>query len=462
MSAVFGGVSGAGIAPATVDAATAKLTSLAAPAVASLAAPSVSGRAAPVVASLAAPSVAAPADAPATGNGDAVFGAKSTLGLLTRLSSAHIAEYVQTHPDAVNSLLVSPPQASRMANEWFALSRRVKNDLISGAPGLIGNLDGVPFAARSRANDIQLHRIIADIGKRLRGELGKGVRLQLQRQLRTLQEVRQAASTPAGHAKRSLVILDVGRVTRAAVAIGDLSTASYISYLVPGMYFSVDQQVEDWTATADELHSEQQEWLRRSFGCRACSGTIGVATVAWIGYQTPGLLDVGGLQLAREGAAYLEHGLQAVRALRAGDEPYITVIAHSYGSTAALMALERHSVHVDALALLGSPGSDAQSVRDLDVPPGDVFVAQAGLDPVVHTAFFGSDPGAPSYGATKMGVTGAIDPFGGHPLSASTGHNGYFEPGSECMRNLALIGIGKPDLVITAGKAATQLADGHR
>jgi hypothetical protein len=327
---------------------------------------------------------------------------------------------------------------------------------------LVGNLDGVPFAARNRANDIQLRRTIADTRRRLKGELGKGIRLQLQRQLKTLEGVRRAATTPPGHATRSLVILDIGTTTRAAIAIGDLSTARYVSYLVPGMYFSVDQQVQDWTSTADDLHEEQQQWLRRSFGCRACSTTIGVATVAWIGYQTPGLLDVGGLQLATEGAGYLEHALEAVRALRAGDEPYLTVIAHSYGSTAALMALERHTVHVDALALLGSPGSDAQSASALDVTPGNVFVAQAGLDPVVHTAFFGSDPGAPSYGATPIGVTGATDPFGARPLGASTGHNGYFTPGSECMRNLALIGIGKQDLVIEGGRPTTQLADGHR
>lgn len=416
----------------------------------------------PAASGLAAPPVGTLADAPTAGGGDSVFGAKSTLGLLTRLNPTHIATYVESHPDAVNALLVSPPDSSRMAADWSTLSEPVRNDLITGAPRLIGNLDGVPFAARNRANAIELRRTIADTRHRLKGELGKGVRLQLQRELATLEGVRRAVTTPPGHAKRSLVILDIGRTTRAAIAIGDLSTARYVSYLVPGMYFSVDQQVQDWASTADELHEEQQRWLRRSFGCRACSTTIGVATVAWIGYQTPGLLDVGGLQLAKEGAGYLEHALEGVRALRVGDEPYLTVIAHSYGSTAALMALERHSVHVDALALLGSPGSDAQSARDLDVTPGNVFVAQAGLDPVVHTAFFGSDPGSPSYGATPIGVTGAIDPFGARPLSASTGHNGYFKPGSECMRNLALIGIGKQDLVIQGGNPTRQLADGRR
>lgn len=451
MTSVFGGASGSGVVPAPAG--------VHSPDTGRVATASITGHAA---LSLAETSADTLADAP-TGSGDSVFGATSTLAMLTRLNPTRIAHYVDAHPDAVSSLLASPPDAARMASDWSTLSTHVRNDLISGAPGLVGNLDGVPFAARSRANAIQLRRTIAETRSKLKSQAGKGIRLQLQRKLTTLEGVQRAAATPPGHAKRSLVILDVGRTTRAAIAIGDVSTARYISYLVPGMYFSVEQQVEDWTTTADELHAEQEQWLRRSFGCRGCSATIGVATVAWIGYQTPGLLNVGGLHLAKEGARYLEHALEGVRALRAGDEPNITVIAHSYGSTAALMALERHTVHVDALALLGSPGSDAQSVTDLDVTQGDVFVAQAGLDPVVHTAFFGSDPGSPSYGAMPMGVGGAIDPFGGTPLAASTGHNGYFVPGSECMRNLALIGIGKQNLVITGTDAATtQLAGGRQ
>ncbi|MFP3415843.1 alpha/beta hydrolase, partial [Bacillus sp. SIMBA_074] len=101
-----------------------------------------------------------------------------------------------------------------------------------------------------------------------------------------------------------------------------------------------------------------------------------------------------------------ERTLEGIRALRTSDQPYLSVFAHSYGSTAALMALERHSVTVDALALMGSPGSTAQSVAGLSVTGGNVFVGEAPLDPVVDSAFFGSDPGSPSYGAKKMGVSG--------------------------------------------------------
>lgn len=402
------------------------------------------------------------ADAPTAGSGDSVFGTKTMLGILSQLDPARISQYVQGHSDAVSTLLVNPPAAAKVGAGWAALGAREKDALVNGAPGLIGNLDGVPFSVRNRANTLELNRTISDMETQLKGHLGKGVRLQMQRSLQTLRSVQKAATTPAGGASRSLVILDVSGETRAAIAVGDLATARFVSYLVPGMYFSVEEQVVDWAKTADTLYAEQKQWLRRSFGCRACAGTPGVATVAWIGYQTPQLLNVGGLQLATEGSDYLEHALDGIRALRSGDEPYVTIMAHSYGSTAALMALERHTVAVDALALLGSPGSDAQSVTDLNVANNNVYVGQAGFDPVVHTAFFGSDPGSASYGAIPMGVNGTIDPFGGAELGASTGHNGYFEAGSESMRNLALIGIGQGSLVASGTDTTTQLADGKR
>jgi hypothetical protein len=109
---------------------------------------------------------------------------------------------------------------------------------------------------------------------------------------------------------------------------------------------------------------------------------------------------------------------------------------------------------VNALALLGSPGSTAQSVANLDVKNGNVYVGQATMDPVVHSAFFGSDPGSASYGAHLMGVSGGIDPIDHRKLTGSVGHNEYFTPGTESMRNLALIAIDQGQLVIAPKTSA--------
>jgi hypothetical protein len=69
----------------------------------------------------------------------------------------------------------------------------------------------------------------------------------------------------------------------------------------------------------------------------------------------------------------------------------------------------------------------------------NVYVGEADWDPAVNSAFFGSDPGAASYGAHKLGVSGARDRVTGRWLEGSIGHNAYFAPGSESLHNMALI-----------------------
>ena len=146
---------------------------------------------------------------------------------------------------------------------------------------------------------------------------------------------------------------------------------------------------------------------------------------------------------AEEGRDSLAGAIEGLQALRAGDEPYISVIGHSYGSTAALMALTEYDFEVDALAMVGSPGSPAKSVDELHVRDGNVFVGEAAWDPIPNSAYFGSDPGSASYGAKPMGVAGGTDAVTHQPLKPSFGHNEYFSPGTESMRNFALVAIGQ-------------------
>jgi len=104
-------------------------------------------------------------------------------------------------------------------------------------------------------------------------------------------------------------------------------------------------------------------------------------------------------------------------------------------------------VEVDALVVVGSPGSAIQSAAKLKVTDENVFVGKADWDPAVNSAFFGSDPGAASYGARVLGVHGGTDSVTGDSLAASVGHNDYFKPGSESLHNMALIGTDNAELV---------------
>ena len=193
-----------------------------------------------------------------------------------------------------------------------------------------------------------------------------------------------------------------------------------------------------------------------------------VATFAWIGYQTPNIVNVASMDLARDGEASLTASLEGLRAERAartvtgadgtvtpGPQPFVAVLAHSYGSTAAMLSLQDDAVSVDALAIVGSPGSPARSVNQLKVANGNVWVGAADTDPVPQTGLFGSQPLSASYGAHRFGVNGASDPVTGSALRGAVGHNDYFVTGTESLRNMVLIGINRGDLVLgTDGSAA--------
>ncbi|MCU1535548.1 MAG: hypothetical protein JWR53_2029, partial [Glaciihabitans sp.] len=190
-------------------------------------------------------------------------------------------------------------------------------------------------------------------------------------------------------------------------------------------------------------------WLKTIQAVQPDAAHKTVAVVSWMGYQTPDLTNIGSLDLAYEGRDAIAHAIQGLQAERAGNEPYVTVVAHSYGSTAVLMALTQYDFSIDALAVVGSPGSAAQSVHDLHVRGGNVYVGEAAWDPVPNSSWFGSDPGSAAYGAKPMDVKGTIDPILGTPLLGSVGHNDYFAPGSESFRNMALVGLGEGQLVTT-------------
>jgi hypothetical protein len=372
----------------------------------------------------------------------------SVLGSISRLRLAEVPSFVSTHRAELDRMLTSPPRAADVSAAWTLLDPARRAELVHAAPHVVGNLEGVPYAVRGQANALDLKRTISSTTRQLATENGKAVRIELKRKLVTLDNVAKALRKHDG-VTRTLVALDTSDDAKASIVVGNLATAKYVSVLVPGMYMSVGEQIVDWARVAQDLHDQQVGWLKRIQGPDSAGGAApGVAVVAWIGYQTPVLMNIGGTGLAVDGADSLERTLQGIVALRTGHEPYLSVLAHSYGSTAALLALERGAVTVDALALLGSPGSDAQSVAALSVRGGNVFVGQAQLDPIVHSAFFGSDPGSASYGAKRMSVSGGTDPMTGRSLSGSSGHNEYFAVGTESMRNLALIGIDRGDLVM--------------
>jgi pimeloyl-ACP methyl ester carboxylesterase len=376
------------------------------------------------------------------GPGEFVQGSR-LLQQLSLVSVPNIRDFVASNPAAIGSLLADPPRATDVTAWWDSLDAQRHAALREASPQLVGNLDGIPFQVRDIANREVLTATMSELRRVIATEDGRTVVENAKMQLRMLESIAGALGEQAPGSTRTLMSLDVAGQGKAAIVIGDLREADYVTYMVPGMFFTIEGQMGYWTDAAARLADEQRSWL--ALLGDDPHGTV--ATVAWIGYQTPNLTNVGAIDNALEGRDLLAGAITGLQALRGDDQPYITVIGHSYGSTAALMALTEYDFEVDALAVVGSPGSPAKSVDELNVRDGNVYVGEAPWDAVPDSAFFGSDPGAASYGARTFGAVGGTDPVTHEELRPSFGHIEYFSPGTESLRNLALIGIGAGMLV---------------
>lgn len=344
---------------------------------------------------------------------------------------------------AVRDTLRAAP--ADVARWWSALPARTAATLQRDAPRVIGNLDGLPYSVRDAANRTALQRTVSSIGHELTNNPGRGAARVLAARLTALQQVQTALRQSAGGPARFLVSLDPLHASRAAVSIGDPDRAGYVDFLVPGMFFSVRDQIVDWTDTAAQLQAEQAGWLRRLHAPGQA------AVISWIGYTTPDAVSVLGIGDAQDGARRLADAVAGIAAARTGASPFVGVTAHSYGATAALLALQSDAMRVDALAMVGVPGSPATRASQLNVTAGQVYAGRDAWDPVARSSYFGVSPTDQTFGSISLGTGSGVDPVTDQRLTSAVGHNGYFAPGTQSLRNLALIGIDRGDLVTRDG-----------
>jgi len=376
------------------------------------------------------------------------LGGSALLEQLTLLSASDLSAYVASNPSSLQSLIENPPAAATVIPLWAKLSPAKQAALIKHAPELVGNLEGVPFATRDAANRAYLAISLAETKAAIDAGTGRGNLVDLRHKYEVLQQVERALKAPKGEPERQLLTFEPDSGDgRAAIAIGDITTADYVSYLVPGMFFTLQAALYDWASISQDLYDQQNDWIERLTTTDPSYEGKTVAAVAWIGYSTPGVFDIASLDRANEGATLLGQAVKGIQSVRSGAQPYLTLVTHSYGSTAAMIELAKGGIQVDALAMIGSPGSAAQSAAALSVKNDNVFVGEAAWDPVVNMAFYGSDPGASSFGARTMSVAGGVDAVTKKTMAAAIGHLGYFDPGTEAMRNIALIGLGENALV---------------
>ena len=304
--------------------------------------------------------------------------------------------------------------------------------LAEQAPEAIGHGDGVPFAARDRANRILLRRQIARLEARA-DDLSVADR----RLLLDLRSWRDAVGL-------QVVKLDAGR-GRVVLARGDLDTASHVAAIVPGAGLTIhgiSRRHEPWM---HHLHEEMATRLA------ATDPHASPAAVLWLDYDSPQRLVPTAVRrgAATDAARRLPEFLDGVAL--AGPR-LVTVLGHSYGSVVVGRSLADHPgrLAADQLVALGSPGLGVQLSRELGLRDDQrLLAATFEEDPIAHVGRW-----SPLTGDTGRAIHGP-DPRrlrAAEPIELSTHdlvdagplerHLQYLDEGSSALRLLADLAAG--------------------
>jgi uncharacterized protein YukE len=267
---------------------------------------------------------------------------------------------------------------------WASLSPAARDALIVGLPGVIGNLNGVPYGARDRANRRALDAAWDDANAALnaaadtreRGDDSKAASRAYESALEIVQALRNfraGRTTPldlVAPVPRQIVSFHPGPPPLGSISLGELDTADSVAYLVPGMGSSLASTTETMRASANVLRGHQLD------------ARPATALVTWIGYEAPpaigepGGLGVLGDAYAERGAVRLASDLRGLRSTRPAAS--IDVIGHSYGSTTAAIALASDpTIGVASFIALGSAGIPKDIPDATATNAVNVYAAQA-------------------------------------------------------------------------------------
>lgn len=359
---------------------------------------------------------------------------------LAELAGGSGSQLTSSARDLLDEMLAANSAADVLAL-WNA-HPELHAELSEREPGIIGNLDGIPYEVRAAVNLEQLTQLR---NSQPGGALGDQI-----------EGLWKALAT--GPPPPLLISFDPSgseQVT-AALAYGDLVNATDINVLVPGMNSQVGG-IGEWGTTARDLNSAGP----------------GLASIVWFGYDSPNETEEPAMDRARDGAAALRSFLLGLGAVQPSAD--VAVIAHSYGSTTAALAIgsSADALGVDKFIAVGSAGfpSDADVLANLQNAPGlqmyatlsdnDLW-ARVGRD----TSWLGEHGTVPETlpGVIEFGSDGGYAE-NGDSLAATPGHgahggangvpwqsdarDGYLMSGSESFYNIQQI--------ILTGEPGTQM-----
>lgn len=379
------------------------------------------------------------------------------LELLAGTDAGSLVEFFGEHPELARYPLAGTGDAvwdTAMVKAWWGrLGADQRQALVQNASGVVGNLNGVPYGARDEANRALIEELLddSDFDSKAQG---------------TLKKIKDSASYVQDDDDPKFVLaLDISNIKLndesayndilAAVSVGDVDTASKTTMIVPGMDNNVDGSIDSLVQTAESIHTEQK---------RASHAPS--AVIAWIGYESPTLEatektvtlgedSVAMMDKAREGASNLSSfydGLNVTKSSNtdvpsygagptdAYNDAFVSLQAHSYGTTLSAETLYQSQTKVDNVVLYDSAGLSLTAiekaymgqwqVEETDdkphifytaVSPGESMVAKSG-------ALLGARPtpevlqGA---GAQSFSSSGGFDASGNYLEDAD--EHGLFE-----------------------------------
>jgi hypothetical protein len=311
------------------------------------------------------------------------------------------------------------PRAAR--NWWNSLTEEQRSLYLAAHPERVGGLDGLPAEQRHAANQMALRNLIEG---RFASDGPTG-------RLTTLLD-RLEASEYAPQAQRLYLLGVDNRLDGLGiVSVGNPDTARHLGVaVVPGITTTLDDmggQIDRAGAlrqTADDLTPDVEG---------------DVAVIAWLGYDTPGVLTSPSGSYAETAAPVLDRFVDGTQVAQqeAGVRGHRVIVGHSYGSTAiGLAASQGDGLAVDDIIVAGSPGMRVPDAGHLNIDPRHVWAGSASDDaiPTIGPIAHGTAPHTADFGANRFHVD-------------TSGHVDYWRPGSESLRNQAHILVGQYDRV---------------
>lgn len=316
----------------------------------------------------------------------------------------------------------------RAADWWKSLTPDQQADFIALHPDRIGAMDGLPSAVRDEANRLFLDQQLdkSEAGHARESNLTSEEYNKQQAGLRALRDrLEQQDGAPEGK-QLFLLGLDPNGHGHAIVSLGNPDTADHTAVLVPG----TDTTIASMPREIGRIDATQNAALR------ACGGEQKVAVISWLGYDAPEIppesFAVADTGRAEDGAAPMRQFTKGLRVAEGGNHSHLTVIGHSYGTTAVGAAASGgEGLGADDIVALASPGMIVPNADKLHISTDHVWVGTAKDDPIRYAA------------GLTLGRDPRSDVFGGHNIEIDTsGHSGYWDVDSTTLMNQGRIIVG--------------------